>query len=99
MFDIPSHNTIKKDILDMFEKEKEKTFSKLEASEGRIAITADMWNVDHQNRGYMIVTTHYIDDELTLQKRIMRKSEVSTMNFDVLDHCDALVTQYVKIMK
>ncbi|KAL4341277.1 hypothetical protein GQ457_08G023110 [Hibiscus cannabinus] len=51
MFNIPSRNTIKKDILDMFEKEKEKTLSKLEANEGRIAITTDMWTADHQIEG------------------------------------------------
>ncbi|KAK8984751.1 hypothetical protein V6N11_020066 [Hibiscus sabdariffa] len=66
MFDMPSRNTVKKDILDMFEKEKEKTLSKWEANEGRIAITTDMWTVDHQNRGYMAITAHYIDDEWTL---------------------------------
>ncbi|KAL4341466.1 hypothetical protein GQ457_08G017200 [Hibiscus cannabinus] len=78
MFNMPSRNTIKKDILDMFEKEKEKTLSKLEANKGRIAITTDMWTADHQNRGYMAVTAHYIDDEWTLQKRIIRFEYVPT---------------------
>ncbi|KAK9045232.1 hypothetical protein V6N11_059119 [Hibiscus sabdariffa] len=88
MFDMPSRNTVKKDILDMFEKEKEKTLSKLEANEGRIAITTDMWTADHQNRGYMAVTAHYIDDEWTLQKRIIRFEYVPTPHTsDVITEC------------
>ncbi|KAE8673140.1 S-norcoclaurine synthase 1-like [Hibiscus syriacus] len=46
--------------------------SKLEANEGRIAITTDMWTSDHQNKGYMVVTAHYIDNSWSLQKRIIR---------------------------
>ncbi|KAL4312242.1 hypothetical protein GQ457_01G026780 [Hibiscus cannabinus] len=55
-----------------------KLLSKLEANEGRIAITTDVWTADHQNRGYMAVTAHYIDDEWTLQKRIIRFEYVPT---------------------
>ncbi|KAL4297663.1 hypothetical protein GQ457_12G003440 [Hibiscus cannabinus] len=88
MFNMPSRNTIKKDILDMFEKEKEKTLSKLEVNEGRIAITTDMWTDDHQNRGYMAVTAHYIDDEWTLQKCIIRFEYVPTPHTsDVIATC------------
>ncbi|KAK8492419.1 hypothetical protein V6N11_027778 [Hibiscus sabdariffa] len=88
MFDMPSRNIVKEDILDMFEKENEKTLSKLEANEGRIAITTDMWTVDHQNRGYMAVTAHYIDDEWILQKCIIRFEYVTTPHTsDVIATC------------
>ncbi|KAK8562151.1 hypothetical protein V6N12_049200 [Hibiscus sabdariffa] len=60
------------------EKEKEKNLSKLQANEGRIAITTDMSTADHQNRVYMAVTSHYIADEWTLQKRVIRFEYVPT---------------------
>ncbi|KAE8658624.1 hypothetical protein F3Y22_tig00116971pilonHSYRG00993 [Hibiscus syriacus] len=72
MFEMPTRNTIKRDILDLYEKEKRNMLSKLEANEGKIAITTDMWTSDHQNKGYMDVTTHYIDNSWSLQKRVIR---------------------------
>ncbi|KAK8561060.1 hypothetical protein V6N11_078698 [Hibiscus sabdariffa] len=78
LFDMPSRNTIKKDILDMYENGKVKTMLELEANEGRVAITTDMWTSDHQNRGYMAVTAHYVDNSWTLQKRIIRFEYVPT---------------------
>ncbi|KAL4352489.1 hypothetical protein GQ457_06G009710 [Hibiscus cannabinus] len=39
---------------------------------GRIAITIDMWTADHQNKGYMVVTAHYIDNSWILRKQIIR---------------------------
>lgn len=61
MFEMPSRNTIKSDILKIFKEEKSKTLSMLEGHEGKIAITTDMWTADHQKKGYMAVTAHYID--------------------------------------
>ncbi|KAE8668680.1 Detected protein of unknown function [Hibiscus syriacus] len=72
MFEMPSRKTIKRDILDLYEKEKGNMLSKLETNEGRIAITIDMWTSDHQNKGYMAVTAHYIDNSWSLQKRVIR---------------------------
>ncbi|KAL4280516.1 hypothetical protein GQ457_03G012420 [Hibiscus cannabinus] len=75
---MPSRNTIKKDILDMYEAGKVKTMLELEANEGRVAITTDMWTSDHQNRGYMVVIAYYVDNSWTLQKCIIRFEYVPT---------------------
>ncbi|KAK9046459.1 hypothetical protein V6N11_052346 [Hibiscus sabdariffa] len=72
MFDMPSRTTIRRDILNIYEEGKVKTMSELEANEGRIVITIDIWTVDHQNKEYMVVTVHYIDNSWTPHKRIIR---------------------------
>ncbi|KAK8579303.1 hypothetical protein V6N12_069630 [Hibiscus sabdariffa] len=78
MFDMPSRTTIRRDILDIYEEGKVKTMSKLEANEGQIAIRVDIWTVDHQNKEYMVVTVHYIDNSWTLRKHIIRFECVPT---------------------
>ncbi|XVF21307.1 hypothetical protein REPUB_Repub12eG0079700 [Reevesia pubescens] len=44
----------------------------IEMNESRIAITTDMWTADHQKKGYLALTAHFIDSSWTLQKRIIR---------------------------
>ena len=45
LFTVPSLNTIKNDILKIFKEEKAKLISMLEANNGRIAITTNMWTI------------------------------------------------------
>jgi len=40
--------------------------------QSRVTITNDMWIANNQNRGYMTITTHFIDDLWKLQHRIVR---------------------------
>ncbi|KAL4290572.1 hypothetical protein GQ457_14G016350 [Hibiscus cannabinus] len=72
LFEMPSRRTIRRDIFNIYEEKKIKTMSMLECNEGRIAITTDMWTANHQIKGYMAITAHYIDHSWTLQKRILR---------------------------
>ena len=37
----------------------------------RIAITNDMWT-SNKNKGFMVVTAHFIDDSWALQSRVIR---------------------------
>ncbi|KAL7174274.1 hypothetical protein ACSBR2_033518 [Camellia fascicularis] len=73
-----SSSTLKRDILKIYDQEKEKTLIKVEKSSSRIAITTDMWTSSNKKRGFMVVTTHYIDDSWTLENRIMRTRWNST---------------------
>ncbi|RYQ82934.1 hypothetical protein Ahy_B10g101524 isoform A [Arachis hypogaea] len=59
-FKMPSRNTIRKDILKMFGDEKLKLTLQLDENDSRVAITSDMWTFN-QEKGYMVVTAHYID--------------------------------------
>ena len=56
-----SRNTIKSDIMKIYEVEKDKMISYLEKLQSRITITTDMWT-SNQKKGYMAITVHYIDE-------------------------------------
>src|ERR1044072_7481538 len=72
LFRTPSRNTIKKEILKVYDFERECAMKMLERHDGRVAITSDMWTSGNQKRGYMAVTAHYIDGSWTLQNRLLR---------------------------
>jgi len=52
--------------------EKEKMKLMLSRIQSRVAITTDMWTATNQNRGYMTITAHFIDDLWRLQSRLVR---------------------------
>nr|XP_028957589.1 zinc finger BED domain-containing protein RICESLEEPER 2-like [Malus domestica] len=70
LFKVVSRNTIKSDILKIYDYERLKTMQLLDENKSRIAITTDMWTASNQNRGFMAITSHFIDDSWTLQSRI-----------------------------
>ncbi|KAI5350846.1 hypothetical protein L3X38_003737 [Prunus dulcis] len=72
LFKVCSRNTIKKDIFKVFEVEREKTMKLLDTNRSRIAITTDMWTSNNQKRGFMTITSHFIDDAWHLQSRLIR---------------------------
>ncbi|XP_070047045.1 zinc finger BED domain-containing protein RICESLEEPER 2-like [Nicotiana tomentosiformis] len=67
-----SRNTIKNDILKSFDNLKSKTSKLLEKLTSKIAITTDMWTSDNTKKGFMAITTHFIDDSWRLQSHILR---------------------------
>ncbi|CAN1756696.1 Putative AC transposase [Linum perenne] len=72
LFRVPCRNTIKKDILGMYEIERVKINKKIDANIGRIAITTDMWTATTQQKGYMAVTAHYIDNNWRLRNHLLQ---------------------------
>ena len=34
----------------------------------RVAVTTDLWTTNHQRKGYMAVTAHFLDDDWKLKK-------------------------------
>ncbi|KAK2641841.1 hypothetical protein Ddye_023604 [Dipteronia dyeriana] len=72
LFKIPSRNTLKSDILQIYDYERAKLKSLLEKNKGRIALTTDMWTSHNQRKGFMAITAHFVDDSWTLQSRIIR---------------------------
>ena len=57
---------MKNDILMIYDYEKSKTISLLESNESRIAITTNMWTSNNKKRGFMAITTHFIDESWKL---------------------------------
>ena len=72
MFRFVSRNTIKSDILKIYDYERAKTMSLLDSNRSRIAITTNMWTSSNQQNGFMAITSHFIDDNWELQSRIIR---------------------------
>ncbi|GJZ47739.1 zinc finger BED domain-containing protein RICESLEEPER 2-like protein [Tanacetum coccineum] len=69
--EIPCRNTVKSDILKIYDYEKQKTMRLFGKIKSRIAITTDMWTANHQKKGFMAITAHFIDQNWNLQSRIM----------------------------
>lgn len=69
-FKIPSRVTIARDCLRLYFDEKEKLKFMLSANNQMASLTTDTWT-SILNINYMCVTTHYIDDEWNLKKRIL----------------------------
>ncbi|XP_059650409.1 zinc finger BED domain-containing protein RICESLEEPER 3-like [Cornus florida] len=61
-FNMVFRNTIKGDILKIYDSEKVKTSKFMEELNGRVAITSDMWTCNHSKKDFMAVTSHFIDD-------------------------------------
>ncbi|XP_039169031.1 uncharacterized protein LOC104444289 [Eucalyptus grandis] len=65
-----SRNTAKSDVVKVYEKEKRILKSKLLSLSSRICLTSNVWTsitTDH----YMIVTAHYIDEDLKLHSKVL----------------------------
>ena len=67
LFKMVSHNTIKGDILKIYNYKRVKTMKMIEKNRSKIAFTTDMWTSSNQKRGYMVVTAHFIDGLWRLQ--------------------------------
>jgi hypothetical protein len=70
-FPLQSRVTVRKDIMDYYLAEKDKLYAYFKTIRSRFSATMDMWT-SNQNKGYMCVTLHWIDDdEWKIQKRII----------------------------
>ena len=65
-------NTAKADLKSLYEEEKASLMQYLGSLQSRVAITTDMWTSNHQRKGYMTLTSHFIDDLWKLQSRLLR---------------------------
>ncbi|XP_052622306.1 zinc finger BED domain-containing protein RICESLEEPER 2-like [Lactuca sativa] len=89
LFKVPCRNTIKDDIKRIYDYERDKTMSLLAKTKSRIAVTTNMWTSNHQKKGFMAMTAHFVDQNWNLQSRIMRK--VSTLTVDNCTTNDAII--------
>jgi hypothetical protein len=56
----------------MYEVYKLNLISLLQKCPSQIAITTDMWTANHQRKGYMAVTVHFVDDDWKLKSFLLR---------------------------
>ncbi|KAK2661315.1 hypothetical protein Ddye_007848 [Dipteronia dyeriana] len=84
MFKIPTKNTLKSDIMKLYDYEKVKTLDLLNRNKGRIAITIDMWTCNNQRKRFMAITTHFMDTVWVLKSRIIRFAHVQCPHTSVV---------------
>ena len=70
-FKIPSHVTIARYYIQVFNDEKEKLKCILPANKQMVSLTNNTWT-SIQNVNYMCVTAHYIDKAFRLHKKILK---------------------------
>lgn len=70
-FKMISRNTLKNDILNIYNEKRIKCYKLLCKLKCRIAITTDMWTSNNTKKGFMAVTEHF-DDSWKLQSIILR---------------------------
>ncbi len=68
--DTLTRNTAKADVLKAYQREKLKIKAMFEQVSGRVSLTSDLWSSCISD-GYMCLTTHFIDKDWRLQKRIL----------------------------
>ncbi|KAF1868144.1 hypothetical protein Lal_00018660 [Lupinus albus] len=86
LFQVHSRNTTK-ETFKVYDFERKCAMKMLDSHEGRVAITSDMWTSGNQKRGYMAVTTHYIDLSWTLKSRVLRFTYFPTPHIsDILSY-------------
>lgn len=69
-FKVVSPPTLKEDCMKEYRKEKIKLYKALGGLHCRMSFTSDLWT-SNQNKSYMALTCHYIDDKWKLKKRII----------------------------
>jgi hypothetical protein len=69
-FQVPSHYTVMKDCVKLFMSEKEKLRAMFMTTNARVCLTIDTWTLV-QKLNYMVITSHFIDSDWNLHKRIL----------------------------
>jgi hypothetical protein len=75
-FHAVGRQTVRADCMMLYEEEKLQLQDKITKLKSHVSLTADLWS-SNQNLGYLGVTTHYIDEEFELQKKIIAFKQIS----------------------
>jgi hypothetical protein len=69
-FPLKSRVTARKEIMDLYIEEKNMLYAQFKKLSCRVSFTMDTWT-SIQNKSYLCVTAHWIDDNWNIQKRII----------------------------
>ncbi|KAK5843037.1 hypothetical protein PVK06_005466 [Gossypium arboreum] len=75
-FSLPSHWTVRRDCLDLFNSMKSVMKNCFEKDISGVCLTTDTWT-SLQKTSYMVLTAFWVDDEWRLQKRIINFGPIS----------------------
>ena len=71
-FKLVSRNTTRKDIVDMYQVQKQSMVNYIKKLSSRVVVTIDLWTANHQRKGYMAVTAHFLDEDWKLKSFLIR---------------------------
>ena len=82
-FKVPLRTTITRDCGKLYDEEKEHLKEYFKKSKVRVSLTTDCWT-SIQNANYICLTTHWIDDDWTLQKLILNFRIIENRQVDTI---------------
>jgi hypothetical protein len=83
LWNIPSRRIVARDCFRMYRDEKLKLKAYFKSDCSRLALTPELWT-SIQNFSYISLTSHFIDNELKYQKRILSFSLVPNLTSDTI---------------
>ena len=72
LFKIISRNTLKSDILKIYDNEREKALKITDKNGSRMTITTDTWTLINKKREFMVITIPFIDHTWMFQSRVLK---------------------------
>ncbi|CAN0921385.1 Putative AC transposase [Linum grandiflorum] len=86
-FQVPSRNTVKKDIMRLYELQRKKLQKNIDQNLGKIAVTTDLWTASNQKKGFCYLPAPHTADRLAsvLMECLMDwniDSKISTITLD-----------------
>ena len=86
-YPLKSRVTVRKEVMDLCMLEKENMYEYFKTINCRFSATMDMWT-SNQNKGYMCITLHWVDDDWKIQKRIANflhvKGRIPVRSYQIL---------------
>ncbi|KAG2551947.1 hypothetical protein PVAP13_9KG442200 [Panicum virgatum] len=71
-FKLVPRNTVRNDILDMYQVQKQSMVNYIKKLSSRVAVITDLWTANHQRKSYMAVTAHFLDDDWKLKSFLIK---------------------------
>ncbi|KAK4391364.1 putative AC transposase [Sesamum angolense] len=61
-FKLPCRNTIRSDVIEVYEEEKVKSYKLLDELRCKVSLTTDIWTSKQSHVAYCCLTVHFVDD-------------------------------------
>ncbi|KAK4395691.1 putative AC transposase [Sesamum angolense] len=75
-FKLPYRNTIRGDVIQVYEEEKVKVYKLLDVLRCKVSLTMDIWTSDHSHVAYCCLIAPFVDNGWELQKKILASREI-----------------------
>ncbi|KAF6153012.1 hypothetical protein GIB67_021617 [Kingdonia uniflora] len=70
-FKLISRNTLRTDVMAIYQQERQKLYKFLDKLQSRISCTTDLWSSEHTKDAYLCLTRHFVNNDWVLKKKIL----------------------------